>query len=353
VKRRDFINKSLALTTSAGLVVLNKGCSDKNENIGEEKLRLDDPLLQKVTAAMLAMQRASWEQGVAAQALLEMGDMDRVVLMAKEAALRQAGDGRLADLASGDNVTDPGSNGEAVLRAAQATGDSRLQDAWQRMLDYFLHDAPRTADGTLHHIKSEPEVWVDSVYMAPPFIAVAGHPDEAIKQIEGFRRLLWNRENKLFSHIWDDGKKTFVRKAFWGVGNGWAAAGMTRVMAALPAAMAEQKKQLALYIQEVIDGCLAHQRGDGLFHDVVNDPSTFIETNLAQMLAYSIYRGVVGGWLESAYRPAADKMRQAARAKVDAYGLVQGVCGSPTFDHAGTATEGQAFFLLMETAARA
>jgi hypothetical protein len=33
-------------------------------------------------------------------------------------------------------------------------------------------------------------------------------------------------------------------------------------------------------------------------------------------------------------------------------GLVRGVCGSPEFDHPGTATEGQAFFLLMEAAYR-
>ena len=45
-------------------------------------------------------------------------------------------------------------------------------------------------------------------------------------------------------------------------------------------------------------------------------------------------------------------MRQAARKKVDQYGLVQGVCGSPEFDHAGTAPEGQAFFILMEAARR-
>ncbi len=35
---------------------------------------------------------------------------------------------------------------------------------------------------------------------------------------------------------------------------------------------------------------------------------------------------------------------------VDGLGLVQGVCGSPEFDHPGTATEGQVFFILMEVA---
>jgi unsaturated rhamnogalacturonyl hydrolase len=43
-------------------------------------------------------------------------------------------------------------------------------------------------------------------------------------------------------------------------------------------------------------------------------------------------------------------MRKAAYGKVDSFGLVQGVCGAPYFNKSGTATEGQAFFLLMESA---
>ena len=45
-------------------------------------------------------------------------------------------------------------------------------------------------------------------------------------------------------------------------------------------------------------------------------------------------------------------MRMAVHTKVDKFGLVQGVCGAPNFDRPGTATEGQAFFLLMEAAYR-
>jgi unsaturated rhamnogalacturonyl hydrolase len=121
----------------------------------------------------------------------------------------------------------------------------------------------------------------------------------------------------------------------------------------LPAEMADERQRLTLYVRQVIDGCLARQREDGLFHNVVDDPTTFVETNLAQMLAYSIYRGIQGGWLDGTYRAHADRMRAAAHSQVDALGLVQGVCGSPDFDHPGTATEGQAFFLLMEAAQQA
>jgi unsaturated rhamnogalacturonyl hydrolase len=126
---------------------------------------------------------------------------------------------------------------------------------------------------------------------------------------------------------------------------------MTRVIRALPDEMAAEKGRLVGYVKDVIDGCLTHQRKDGLFHDIVDKADTFVETNLAQMLAYSIYRGLQGGWLDDSFRRHADRMRNAAFRKVDKFGLVQGVCGAPNFDAPGTAVEGQAFFLLMEAAA--
>jgi unsaturated rhamnogalacturonyl hydrolase len=36
---------------------------------------------------------------------------------------------------------------------------------------------------------------------------------------------------------------------------------------------------------------------------------------------------------------------------MDDFGFVQGVCGAPEFNRPGTSTEGQAFCILMETAA--
>lgn len=307
-------------------------------------------LVDRARLALLSMQRHSWEQGVAAQAFLELGETGLVVLMAREAVLRQREDGRLAVVGPNHAVTDPAANGEPVLYAARVTGDPSLRQAAERMLDYLLHRAPRTPGGILYHVTTQPQVWIDSMYMAPPFLAVAGEPREAVKQIEGFRTLLWKADKRLYAHIWDDGTGSFAREACWGVGNGWAAAGITRVIRALPAGMTQERARLAGYVRQVVDGCLAHQRADGLFHDIVDDPGSFVETNLAQMLAYAVYRGVEGGWLDDAYLAPARQMRAAAHAKVDASGLVQGVCGAPRFDRPGTAPEGQAFLLLMEAA---
>ncbi|MBM7569973.1 glycoside hydrolase family 88 protein [Aquibacillus albus] len=307
--------------------------------------------VDKVKKALLGMQRFSWEQGVAAQALLELGDTDNVILLAKDSVVRQDKSGRLGVMGDTQSVTDPAANGEPLLFAAIKTGDSKLQEAVQKMLHYLLNDAPKSESGILYHVNHKKQVWVDSFYMAPPFLAVMGHEKEAVKQIEGFRDLLWSEENQLFSHMWDDDINDFARKDFWGVGNGWAAAGIVRVIEALPESMSDDKKRLMGYVKEIIDGCLRYQREDGLFHDVLDDPSTFVETNVGQMLSYSIYRGVSSNWLSSSYLEQANKMREAAHKKVDEFGIVQGVCSAPHFDKSGSAPEGQAFFLLMEAVA--
>ena len=69
-----------------------------------------------------------------------------------------------------------------------------------------------------------------------------------------------------------------------------------------------------------------------------------------QFLNYAIYRGVKAGWLDAAYVEKAERIYAAVQAEVDRFGLVRNVCGMPTFDHPGVAPEGQAFYILMETA---
>jgi rhamnogalacturonyl hydrolase YesR len=324
--------------------------SDLAKSQTETGKTVNSPLVEKAKMAMLCMQRASWEQGTAMQAMLELGEKDLVVLMAKDAVLRRKKDGRLAMLGTDNAVTDPASNGEGVRYAYKITGDEILNKAADAMYKYLKAGAPKTEKGIICHVTQGRQIWSDAMFMAPPFLAVYGDYDEAIKQVDGYRECLWDKEKKLFSHIWDDQKKVFTRKDCWGGGNGWSAAGMAKIINILPKEKDADRKKLIGYVKELLDGCISYMRPEGLFHDVVDKPDTFVETNLSQMLAYSIYKGVKAGWLEDSYLKAADKMRAGAHSKIDQYGVVQDACGSPNFDRAGTSTEAQAFFLMMEAA---
>ncbi|MCL2545202.1 MAG: glycoside hydrolase family 88 protein, partial [Clostridia bacterium] len=206
-----------------------------------------------------------------------------------------------------------------------------------------LERAPRNGQGICYHVMDKAQFWVDTLYMLPPFLAAAGHGDEAVRQYNGVFDAMYDAGTGLLAHMWDDEAKRFERAAHWGTGNGWAAAALARLIPRLP----DHREQLVRKATALIDSVLRWMRPDGLFHDVVDDPATFVETNLSQMLAYAIYRGLRDGWLPLRYAEPAEELYRAALGKIDELGFVQGVCGAPNFDKSGLSPEGQAFFLLM------
>jgi unsaturated rhamnogalacturonyl hydrolase len=292
-------------------------------------------MIDRVVTAMLSMQRQSWEQGVAANAALDLGRPDLARLLADAAVVRQAADGRLGDVDGEDGAVNGAACGEAVLVAG-------FSGAAHRQLRWLAEDAPRAADGTLFHLRSRPEVWADTVYMVVPFLALAGRPDLAVRQIDGHRSRLCR--DGLYSAIWSEDSESLRRADHWGGASGWVVAGIARALRLVPAL---SRDDLAAHVREVLDACLAHRRSDGLFHDVLDDPSTFVETNAAQMFAYAALVGAADGWLPSSYADIGRDLAAAAAAKVNELGLVTGACGSPTFDRPGTSTEAQAFHLMV------
>jgi len=306
--------------------------------------------IEKVKRVMHSMIKHAWEHGTAAQALIETGDHDMALLMAHEEVFRQTADGRLAGVAHSTNITDPCVCGEPVMFAYLKTGDEKYKIAAEKMLTY-IRNAPQSKEGIQYHNTTDPMIAADCMYMVPPFYAIMGQYEEAVKQVDLRFSLLWNEEKQVMNHQWDDRKNSFWRDKRWGAASGWTAAALVRVISLLPERMSEEKARLTGYLDKLVAGVLTFQLDKGLFCDVLDEPDTFVETNSAQMMAYSIYRGVTEGMLDAKYISAAGKMRQAANAMVDDNGFVQGVAGAPSFNAFGVSPEGQAFYILMETAA--
>jgi rhamnogalacturonyl hydrolase YesR len=308
--------------------------------------------IDKVKTALLAMQRLSWEQGIAMQAFLEQGDMDLVVLLAKGAIHRQLEDGRPAKLDNWGVAVDPINNTEGLIRAVEYTNDPELKAGLDKLMQWILVKAPRNDKGVIYFAEGHPEYWTEGMYMLHPSLAVAGYFKESIVSLNTYWDALYDSEKKIMRHIWNEEKKEFRRAMHWGVGNGWTIAGLARMYDLLSDEYSTEKKEIAVKAKTLTDSLLSYISPECLLHDYIDDPSTFIETNCPQMLAYSIYRGMMSGWLDSSYLPQAEKIYKAAAAKVDGYGIVQGVCGIPSFDRSFVAPEGQAFCILLDAAAK-
>jgi rhamnogalacturonyl hydrolase YesR len=358
--RRSFFKKAGGLSLGLAGTSFLTGCAcsgekkgpDETGNLFKGKPTSTEDRIERVKVAALGMQRYDWEQGTVGQALLEMGELDLAISFARGAILRQE-KGRFSVLKGNGPITDCASIGEVVLFAGVKTGDPLFKKGADEMLEVFHKSDHKTPEGVLFHTQ-EPAKWImsDANYMLPPFLAACGEYKEAIKQIDGWRHYIYNEKEHLYSHIYDYENQTFKREEFWGTGSGWSAAGFCRVIKMLPDNMPEEKKKLIGYTKELIDGCLRYMNADGTFHDVVNKPETFIEVNLSQMLAYSIFRGVTAGFLEQSYIEKAELMRKAANDRVDELGYIHDVCGCPNFDRSYFSPEAQAFYLLMEAAAK-
>lgn len=309
-----------------------------------------------VKHAMLAVQRYPWEQGVCAQAVWELGDVATAVAMAHDAVLRQREDGRLAVINDNIAVTDPAANGEVVWRAYEVTGNEFYKAGAERMLEFLMQRAPRTDKGIICHNEvsfhegfSKDQIWADSVYMAPPFLAVMGELDEAVKQIEGYFGYLRDDETGLLYHIYDAGTKRFVRKKLWATGNGWALLGIARVIeTAKEQGRDDAAKCLAERGTKLLDSMLKYQLADGRFRDIMDEKDSFPEGTAAMMMAAAIYRGVHAGWLSEDYIFHADLVYGTMPKFIDEFGIIHEVCGCPDFVSCGTSAESMASFLMME-----
>ncbi|MDG5800026.1 glycoside hydrolase family 88 protein [Marinilabiliaceae bacterium ANBcel2] len=303
---------------------------------------------QKVKMAMLSMQKQNWEHGIASQAFVEIGDTQMMILLAKEAAVRQSSDGRLAVMSVANGIGDSATPIEALLKSAKILNDKDLTDAVDRMIEYYFNDAPRTKEGYVHHSYHGPELWSDTMYMGPPFIAYAGYPEEGLFQLLGIREKLYNKTHSLFHNRWNEESGGLRDDSFWGLGNAHAITGMVKLMENLPEKMSDEKEMLIEYIYDHLNGCLQHIREDYLFHNHLDDKSTFVESSLSERLAYIIFKGINEKWLDAKYKDIALNMRNAVSKQVDQFGYVNGIPGPPSYSQPNRSTEGQAFYLMME-----
>lgn len=305
---------------------------------------------EKVLRAMMCMTRQCWEAGVAAQALLEIEEYEMLELMVYDMVLRQGSDGRLCCVENPPAVTDSSMCIPAAVAVAQRTGDSKYAEAVEKNIQFLLKDAEHGEDGTLYHMIHTQEVWADSAAYLPYSLALTGHYKEAFGQMKGITRSrLYDEKTGLYLHMWDDAKNDYIRALPWGVGNGWILTGLLRtIMVWSEEEYMEEKALMKKWFDELLETLLKYESENHGFHDILDDDTTFEESETAAMVAYTIYRGVKEGMVEEKYLVRADAIREALLKKIAENGLVLDAASSPSFDRPGTAVECQAHVLMME-----
>ncbi|EAU81654.1 hypothetical protein CC1G_02670 [Coprinopsis cinerea okayama7 len=205
------------------------------------------------------------------------------------------------------STADPASIGVAVVLANITDLDgtaNEYADAARGQLRFLFSDqVPKTDEGAISHRGEQLQIWSDSVYMVPPFLAYYGVAtdnktivEEAFNQVKLYRKLLRDEDTGLWKHSVLGNNSD---PGLWATGNGWAAAGMLRVYATIKHSkfgddMDDELDDLEDWVQEIHEGVYRHYfDSESLVHNYLNDNRTFYDASATALLAATVYRASV------------------------------------------------------------
>jgi unsaturated rhamnogalacturonyl hydrolase len=191
-------------------------------------------------------------------------------------------------------------------------------------------------------------LWIDDMFMITAVQAQAwratgnrAYIDRAAKEMVLYLDRL-QQPNGLFHHA--PGVPYF-----WGRGDGWMAAGMSILLREMPADNPDRPRILEGY-RLMMTSLLKHQGADGMWHQLIDDPTTWAETSSTGMFAFAFITGVKEGWLDKAtYGPAAKKAWLKLITYLNENADMREVCqGTNIHDPAKHGPDGRAYYLARE-----
>lgn len=223
---------------------------------------------------------------------------------------------------------------------AEQTGNPIYRKWCEDWAEWVMNGLIRTGDGAFQHMitgdPNDSQILIDTLFMAVLFLAKMGrvlnrkdYIEEAKKQILIHIKYLFDARTGLFYHGYDFRGHHHYGAVHWGRGNAW----FTAVAAELLNEM-ELESGLRSYLRDTFeDQCralIALQDESGLWHTVLDDPDSYLETSATACIAYGILRGIHTGSLPQDMMEPAMKAVNAVVEKIDENGVVQGVSyGTP------------------------
>ncbi|SPC67560.1 uncharacterized protein UHOD_03632 [Ustilago sp. UG-2017b] len=413
-RKRSLASASAKTVLAAALFVATVVPTVSSRSLHKRAGSINNTMSDMARMGMYAGQRASWEQGVSQTALLELdypgwsvfsssgggppfrpghersasGPPNSVISMAYHSASRQDMIGRLAFRITGDEQPGVGSSldgaspGTEVLLAAWldgeidrktgVMGDGFYSNSARSTLNMVTRHTPRSRTGAISHRYTTVALWSDAIYMMPPFLSYYGMITRnntllqlAYDQIRLHRdgmRLTTGASNNLWGHILLPDNGTWSDGGAWATGNGWVLAGMARTLATIEQSQAsmqmmQQKNDIVNWMQEILDAAwpLLDERAL-LFHNYMNDTSTFYDTAGTALIAYATYRLASMSPKNNRWISQADTVYRSLATSLNPIGQFRE--GYPVVDvlsfvrQGETSSESLAFMMLMNAAKR-
>jgi rhamnogalacturonyl hydrolase YesR len=238
-----------------------------------------------------------------------------------------------------DSLDDCGSFASLMLELDKDTPIGDCDKIAAYTADYIEHKQSRLADGALCRGKAglaemNGTMWADDLYMSVPFLCRyyqrtgdRQYLDDAAKQFLLFKKYLYMPEQQIMSHVYLTDRK-LANHIPWGRGNGWVLFSLSELLQVMDWGH-PQRDELLHFFQDLCAGYLKLQDEHGMWHQVLNDPTSYQEASCTAMFTSAFARGIRNGWLMETeqYIEAVERGWMGLTTKaVDRHGNVYGIC---------------------------
>lgn len=181
----------------------------------------------------------------------------------------------------------------------------------RKAAEWIMSSAPRTEEGGLQHITSdsqnESELWDDTLFMAVLFLAqmgkIEGNKDyikEADYQFLLHAKYLEDKKTGLWYHGWSFLEKSNFAGAFWGRGNCWVTMAIPEFVS-MTGCDTSVKQFLASILTKQIESLAEFQDKNGMWHTLIDDSDSYVESSATCGFAYGIICAVRMGLIPADY----------------------------------------------------
>lgn len=220
------------------------------------------------------------------------------------------------------------------LSRLSKTGNRAFAD---KALDQILTKSPKTKDGVWARLNTDSlTVWADDLFMGSVLLTRASkilnkpaYLEESIHQVIGMDKILKDETSGLYWHGHFQSTDQHSSSK-WARANGWTMMAKTELLLHLPKKHRKRKEVLKIFRSHA-HALLKVQSEDGRWHQVLDNPSTYLETSSTAMFIRAFAEGIRNGWLpEKAFGPALEKAWNSLLTQIDGKGKVKGIVkGTP------------------------
>ncbi|TBM17493.1 beta-galactosidase BglB [Hafnia alvei] len=219
----------------------------------------------------------------------------------------------------------------------EETQDPRWLPYLERWAEWVMYEMPRTERGGMQHVtlaeENHQQLWDDTLMMSVLPLAKIGkllnkpeYIEEAKYQFLVHTQHLMERETGLWFHGWTfEGHHNFA-KARWARGNSWLTMVIPEFIDLLDLPEYDATRRFLIQVLESQVSSLAKcQDESGLWHTLLDDPDSYVESSATAGFAYGILKAVRKRYISADYAHTAEKAVKGVIKHINAEGELTNV----------------------------